>query len=91
MKRPPIELDCLEVWRHLSQFIEQELDPSLRAAMENHFKNCAHCTAILDGSKNVVELCADGKSFALPAKTSARLYGKLNLFLRDQKKKKQSL
>jgi hypothetical protein len=38
---------------------------------------CTHCTAVLDGTKNVVKLVADGVEYALPEGFSQRLYNKL--------------
>ena len=52
--------------------------------MALHFKDCAHCSAILDGTRNVVELIADGRTFELPTKVSQRLYAKLNQHLADK-------
>jgi hypothetical protein len=72
-----IEISCLEVWREISNYIDNEVDPELRARMEAHFKVCAHCTAILDGSRNVVKLVADGVEFNLPEGFSKRLYTKI--------------
>jgi hypothetical protein len=45
--------------------------------MEAHFKVCAHCTAVLDGTKNVVKLVADGVEYELPEGFSQRLQSKL--------------
>ncbi|HMK29932.1 MAG TPA: zf-HC2 domain-containing protein [Terriglobales bacterium] len=72
-----IEISCFEVWREISNYIDEVVDPDLRARMEEHFKTCAHCTAILDGTKNVVKLVADGVSFELPEGFSKRLYQKI--------------
>ena len=49
----------------------------MRERMEAHFKACAHCTAVLDGTRNVVELVGDGKVFQMPDGFSKRLYKKL--------------
>jgi len=46
--------------------------------MEEHFKGCKHCTAVLDGTRNVVQLVGDATAFELPAGFSNRLYQKLN-------------
>lgn len=81
----PIELDCLEVWRHISEYLDDELGADLRASMEIHFKGCAHCTAILDGTRNVVKLIGDGRTLELPDRLSQRLYTKLNQHLAEQK------
>jgi hypothetical protein len=72
-----IEISCVEVWREISNYIDHGIDPELRARMEAHFKVCAHCTAVLDGTKNVVKLVADGVEYELPAGFSQRLYSKL--------------
>ena len=72
-----IEISCSEVWRELSNYIDDGVDAELRARMEAHFKVCAHCTAILDGVRNVVKLVGDGVEYQLPAGFSERLYNKI--------------
>jgi len=72
-----IEISCLEVWREISNYVDDEVDPELRARMEAHFKSCAHCKAVLDGTKNVVKLVADGVEYELPSGFSDRLYRKI--------------
>lgn len=72
-----IEISCLEVWREISNYIDDQVTPELRVRMEAHFKVCAHCTAVLDGTKNVVKLVADGVEYELPTGFSQRLYSKL--------------
>jgi anti-sigma factor RsiW len=72
-----VEISCVEVWREISNYIDEAIDPELRARMEAHFKACAHCTAVLDGTKNIVKLLADGVEYDLPHGFSQRLYSKL--------------
>jgi hypothetical protein len=71
-----MEISCIEVWRELSNYVDGEIDPELRARMELHFKGCKHCSAILDGTRNVIRLIGDGKVFDLPQGFSQRLYSK---------------
>jgi anti-sigma factor RsiW len=71
------EISCVEVWREISNYIDAAIDPELRARMEAHLKVCAHCTAVLDGTRNVVKLLADGVEYDLPPDFSQRLYNKL--------------
>jgi len=78
LAKKPVEIDCVEVWRHISDYLEGEVDAELRASMASHFKDCAHCSAILDGTRNVVKLVGDGKAFEIPAKASQKFYKKLN-------------
>jgi hypothetical protein len=83
----PIEIDCLEVWRQISNYLEGEVDSALRASMASHFKECAHCSAVLDGTRNVMKLVGDGKAFEIPAGASQKFYKKLNDHLAARKSK----
>ena len=73
-----IEISCVEVWREISNHIDEVVDPDLRNRMEAHFRVCKHCTAVLDGTRNVIKLVADEAEFEVPAGFGARLYSKLN-------------
>ena len=70
-------VNCEQVWREISNYLEGEVSPELRAAMEAHFRECKHCTAVLDGTRNVVHLYADDRLLELPAGFSARWQRKL--------------
>jgi anti-sigma factor RsiW len=72
-----IEISCVEVWRELSNYVDSNVDPELRQRMEEHFKVCQHCTAVLDGTRNIVRLVGDDRSFDLPAGFSDRLKKRL--------------
>ena len=67
----------MEVWREISNYIDDDVSPELRSRMEAHFKVCAHCTAVLDGTRNVVRLVGDGVEYSLPDGFSKRLYEKI--------------
>ena len=73
-----IEISCVEVWQGISNYIDDAIEPDLRARMEAHFKVCRHCSAILDGTKNVVKLIGDDAEFEVPANFGDRLYQKLD-------------
>jgi len=70
-------VNCEHVWREVSNYVDGEVDPELRAAMEAHFRECKHCTAVLDGTRNVVQLYGDDRMFELPAGFSHRLQRRL--------------
>ena len=65
-------VSCEQVWREISNYLDGEVSPELRALMEAHFRECKHCTAVLDGTKNIVHLYADDRLVELPAGFSAR-------------------
>lgn len=70
-------VNCEQVWQEISNYLEGEVSPELRAAMEAHIRECRHCTAVLDGTRNVVHLYADDRLLELPAGFSARWQRKL--------------
>jgi anti-sigma factor (TIGR02949 family) len=73
-----MEISCLEVIRELSNYIDQEITPDLKSEIEAHLPNCKHCTAVYDGSRNVIRLLADEHSFELPTRFSQRLRARIN-------------
>ncbi len=72
-----MEISCLEVIRELSNYIDREITPHLKAQIEAHLPTCKHCTAVYDGSRNVVRLIADEHSFELPSGFSQRLRSRI--------------
>ena len=76
-------IDCKHVVFEISNFIEGEIDAELRARIEEHFKQCDHCLAIYDGTRNVILLVGDGKTFDVPKGFSTRLYDRLKQHLEE--------
>ena len=68
-----VEISCLEVIRELSRYIDDDVNSKLRAQIEAHLPTCAHCTAVYDGTRNVITLVGDGRTFELPVGFSLRL------------------
>ena len=72
-----VEIDCYQVRRELSDYLEGDLTPELRVRIEDHLERCRHCTAVYDGMKNVVQLLGDEKAIERPKGFSDRLYRRL--------------
>jgi len=72
-----VEISCVELWRELSNYIDGAVEPDLQQRMEEHFKSCEHCTAVLDGTLNVVRLVGDKQAFDMPPGFSDRLKERL--------------
>jgi len=72
-----IEIDCYQVRRELSDYLEGDLSPQLRLQIEEHLQSCSHCTAVYDGMRNVMGLLGDQKIIELPEGLSRRLYKRL--------------
>ena len=72
-----IEISCEHVILEISNYIDREITPELRARMEEHIRGCKHCAAVLDGTTNTLRLLADGRAFDLPLGFSERLRQRL--------------
>ncbi|HLK05502.1 MAG TPA: zf-HC2 domain-containing protein [Candidatus Acidoferrum sp.] len=72
-----IDISCIEVWREISNYVDNDVDAELRARLEAHFKVCAHCKAVVDGTRNVVRLIGDGVEYSVPEGFGKRLYSKI--------------
>jgi len=70
-------LNCKEVWRAISDYIDDDLDARLKEELEAHLATCRHCAALVDSLHNVLVLVADERTFTLPAGFSQRLQDRL--------------
>ena len=73
-------IKCDDVLSKISSYLENDLDPALKRAMEEHVAQCRHCRAVLEGAGNVVALYGDENMFSLPA----GFHSRLRLRLADQ-------
>ena len=60
-----MKISCDEVWREISNYLEDEVTAGLRTRMDQHFRGCKRCTAVLVGTRNVVRLVGDAAVFDL--------------------------
>ena len=70
-------VNCEHVWREISNYLEGDIEPGLRAAVEEHVRGCKRCTAVLDGTRNVVQLYGDERMVEVPLGYSQRLQRRL--------------
>ena len=68
---------CEDVWREISNYLEGEIDPTLRIAMEEHFRECKRCASVLEGTRNVIQLYGDERMSEVPLGFSHRLQRRL--------------
>ncbi len=73
-----MKIDCHHVWDALSLYIDGDVDPTLRAQIEQHLQFCEVCSAILDSTRNILILTADDRVFTLPGGFSQRLHARID-------------
>jgi anti-sigma factor RsiW len=77
-------LSCRHVWDRISEYIDDTLDPQVRADVERHLAHCEICSAIIDSTRNIIIFMADERVFELPLDFSKRLHGRLDEVLRHE-------
>jgi anti-sigma factor RsiW len=71
-------VNCEEVWREVSNYLDGDVDPILRVAIEEHIRECHHCAAVVDGMHNVIQLYGDERMLEIPLGFSQRLHQRLD-------------
>jgi anti-sigma factor RsiW len=71
-------VNCDEVWREVSNYLDGEVDPTLRAAVEAHVSSCQRCAAVLVGTRNVIQLYGDERMLEVPLGFSQRLHQRID-------------
>jgi Putative zinc-finger len=70
-------VNCERVWHEISNYLEGEVDPTLRTAMDEHIKGCKDCTAVLAGMRNIIAVYGDERLQEVPLGFGQRLHRKL--------------
>lgn len=71
-------IDCRDAVLEVSNYIDGDIDSSLRLKLEAHFAECPKCAALLASLRNVIRLYGDERLFPLPEGFSARLNQRLS-------------
>jgi hypothetical protein len=72
-----VVIRCEEVWLQVSNYLDGEIAPQLRTSIDEHLRECQRCRAVLDGTRNVVEIYGDERMVQVPLGFSSRLHRKL--------------
>jgi len=65
--------DCLKFFSRLSEYIDHELDSTLRRVIDAHMEKCAACRVCIVTLKQTVGLCGMQKDISVPGHLSAKL------------------
>ena len=67
-------VSCETVLQHLSDFIDDDVNPGLRAEIEAHLSMCHRCSVLHDSLRKVLVIMADERTFEIPIGYSQRLH-----------------
>ena len=61
------EMSCVELRRHLVDYMEGDLEHAMARRLLDHLESCAQCDSVLKGIQNVASLLSHLGEFDLPA------------------------
>ncbi|GAB4478062.1 MAG: hypothetical protein Kow00124_22020 [Anaerolineae bacterium] len=70
-------MDCQELVRYLSDYIDRELDEELTAEAREHLATCHNCRVVLDTTQKAILLCRSSEPLQVPAARRERLFTQL--------------
>ena len=65
---------CEQVRKELSNFLDDDVAPELRAEMQEHLRQCHRCSVLADTTRKVLFIVGDDRVFEIPVGYSERLH-----------------
>ncbi len=67
-------MKCKAIINELADYLDEALDPALRATIEQHLGKCQDCRIVVDTCKKTIQIYCNSEPAPLPADTSQRLH-----------------
>ena len=77
-------MNCKNVIREISDYIDGDLDLSVRQELERHLEHCTECKIVVDQTRMTVQLFSDSKPIELPGDVKCRLHDALHRKLQEK-------
>lgn len=77
-------MNCRGVIRELSNFLDGDLDPVVRAELERHLEHCEDCRMVLDTTRKTVHLFCHAEAVPLPDDVRDRLHKAIEMRLKSK-------
>ena len=66
-------MNCKNIVKELSNYLEEALEPSLKASIEKHLEGCEDCRIVVDTTKKTIQIFCNSEPAPLPEDTRQRL------------------
>jgi hypothetical protein len=70
-------LTCKDFLKELSDFLDDTLDPTIRAALHKHVEECPNCWVILDTTQRTIKVYKGLEPQTIPTDIHSRLMSAL--------------
>ncbi len=78
-------MNCKGVIREISNYIDGELELTMKQELERHLQHCEDCTMVVDQTKLTVEIFCDSRPVDLPREVKSRLHEALRRKIREKR------
>lgn len=75
-------MKCTAFVTELTDYLDKELTPELKAEIEEHLAKCKNCRVIVDTCKKTIEIYCNSEPAPLPPEVHSRLRAALEQRLR---------
>lgn len=75
-------MKCIGIIKELSNYLDEALDSTLQASIEEHLKGCEDCRIVVDTTKQTIQIFCNSEPAPLPEDTRLRLREALRTRLR---------
>jgi len=75
-------VNCKNIIRELSSYLDEGLDSSLKASIEKHLEHCEDCRIVVDTTRQTIQIFCNSEPAPLPDDTRVRLRDALKIRLR---------
>lgn len=70
-------MKCKDIVKELADYLDEDLDASLRASIESHLGKCKDCRLVVDTTKQTIQIYCNSEPAPLPAETRSKLHDAL--------------
>lgn len=67
-------MNCKGLIGELSNYIDDELDPTVKAELERHLEYCEDCRLVVDTTRKTVQIFCNSEPVPLPIDVRSRLH-----------------
>ncbi len=66
-------LDCRHVLAELSNYLDGEVSPEVKRALEEHLEKCRRCSLVYNTTRKTLRIVSEVGAFDIPVEVHARL------------------
>ncbi len=79
-------MTCKEFLKELTDYLDDSMDESTRAELEEHLQWCHNCFVVCDTTKKTIEIYRDSKMYELPDELRTKLQSAILSKCKSRKK-----